>query len=254
MRLDKLALGLMGLLVLGFVIATLVQRDTNAELRAQIASLSMAAAQAPRAGLSDQSQGTKKDESGFSAETLPTSERAELTRLRAEVAQLKTQTQNLARVVGQPSPAASLNLTPASGWKNAGKDTPIAAAESFMWAASSGELDVLAKSIVLDPAARERAAEILARLPEASRALYDTPEKLIALFLAREGDARAMQILGESTAGNDALVNMRLQKDDGKTKEEGYQFRRTSDGWRLVVPAKAVDKFGKKLTEDPKKK
>jgi len=131
--------------------------------------------------------------------------------------------------------------------------SPEAAAESFMWASDSGDLDVLANSIVLDAAAREKAAAILARLPEASRQTYDTPEKLVALLLARDTDARAMQVLGANTAGDDALVSLRLQKDDGKTKDEGYQFRRTGDGWRLVVPGKAVDKMGKKLTDPPKK-
>lgn len=137
--------------------------------------------------------------------------------------------------------------------KNAGRGTPEAAAESLMWASDSGDLDVLANSILLDAAARERAAAILARLPDATRQTYDTPETLVALLLARDADARAMQVLGANTAGDDALVSLRLQKDDGKTKEEGYQFRRTSDGWRLVVPGKAVDRMGKKLTDPPRK-
>jgi hypothetical protein len=72
-------------------------------------------------------------------------------------------------------------LLPASAWKNAGKESPAAAAESLMWAADSGDLEVLANSILLDAAAREKAAAILARLPESSRQTYNTPEKLIEL-------------------------------------------------------------------------
>lgn len=245
MRLDKLALGLMGIMVLVIVVAILEQRSTNEQLRNQIEGLSQKAGQGAPASPRNQSD---------PIEIPRAADRTELTGMRAEINQLKNRTQDLAQAISRgPSGSTPLNLMPASGWKNAGKDTPSAAAESFMWAAGSGDLNVLANSIVLDPSAREKANEILARMPQATRDEYNTPEKLIALFLAREGDARAMQILGESTAGDDALVNLRLQKDDGKTKEEGYQFRRTGDGWRLVVPGKAVDKFGKKLTEPPKK-
>lgn len=122
-----------------------------------------------------------------------------------------------------------------------------------MWATDSGNVDELAKSITLDQAAREKAEAILSRMSDTVRATYDTPEKLVALLLARETDIQAMQVLGESTAGDDALVNMRLMKQDGKTKEEGMQFRRTSDGWRMNVTGKAMDKMGKKLTDLPKK-
>ena len=82
---------------------------------------------------------------------------------------------------------------------------------------------------------------------------YDTPEKLVALLLARETDIRAMPVLGASAAGHAALVNMRLLKDDGKTKAEGMQFLRTPDGWRANITGKVVDKMGKKLAELPQK-
>lgn len=247
MRPDRLALGLVSFIVLVGVVALFQQHETNAELRLQIEELYRKIGR-DRPGLSSASNVTVSKD-GVSA-----NERDEMARLRAEVSVLKVRTQELAIAVKQGSGAnAPLNLVPASGWKNAGKGSPEAAAESFLWASDSGELDVLANSIVLDAAAREKAAAILARLSESSRQTYDTPEKLVALLLARDTDARAMQVLGANTAGDDALVSLRLQKDDGKTKDEGYQFRRTGDGWRLVVPGKAVDKMGKKLTDPPKK-
>ncbi len=90
-------------------------------------------------------------------------------------------------------------------------------------------------------------------MPDSVRATYDTPEKLVALLLARESDIRAMQVLGESSSGDDAVVNLRTLKEDGKTKDEGLQFRRSSDGWRMNVTGKAMDKMGKKLSDQPKK-
>lgn len=185
---------------------------------------------------------------------LDSADRAELERLRTEVNDLKARTQALASRPKESGGAmAPLALAPASAWKNSGRATPSTAAETMMWAVDSGDIDALANSITLDQAVREKAQAILARMSEEVRRTYDTPEKLVALLLAREGDVRAMQVLGERKAGDEALVNLRLQKDDGKTKEEGIRFRRTSDGWRMTVSGKAVDKMGKKLAEPPKK-
>lgn len=251
MRADKLALGLMGILMLIGVAALFQQRETNADLRLQIQDLYRKVGH---------EKGPAQDASGprgnvaVSKDGVSANDRGEIARLRAEVSLLKVRTQELATAVKQGTGGSvPLNLMPAGAWKNAGKGTPEAAVESLMWASDSGDLEVLANSILLDAAARESAAAILARLPDATRRTYDTPEKLVALFLARDTDARAMQVLGANLAGDDALVSLRLQKADGKTKEEGYQFRRTSDGWRLVVPGKSVEKMGKKLTDPPKK-
>ena len=250
MRLDQLALGLMGILVLIGVVAIQQQRETNAELRHQIAALQGEVGYVAQNGQRDSGQ---PDGNGGARNGPTVRERDELGRLRAEVNLLKIRTQELATTVKQSGHNAPFNLVPSAAWKNAGKGSPEAAAESLLWASDSGDLEVLANSILLDAAAREKAAAILARLPASTRQTYDSPEKLVALLLVRETDARAMQVLGANTAGDDALVSLRLQKDDGKTKDEGYQFRRTTDGWRLVVPGKAVDKLGKKLTEPPKK-
>mgnify|MGYP001570303026 CR=1 FL=1 len=244
-----------GSVLLAIVVTAIVlQWRTNVELRREVANLretrreSLALrTDAPR----DSGAATSRADG---TENRPPPERAELARLYQEINQLKTRTQEIARVVARGAEGAvPLNLLPASAWKNAGKATPSAAAETLMWAADGGDVETLAKSIFLEPAAREKAEGILARLPDSMRATYDTPEKLVALLMAREGDIRAMQVLVENKQGDDALVNLRAQKDDGKTKEEGYQFRRANDGWQMVVPGKLVDKFGKKLTEPPKK-
>lgn len=245
MRLDQLALGFTGVLCMGVIVAYVEQRQTNARLRHELDALHRRLG-VPAAGATHPTGDTaarSNDPMGDAA----------LAKLRADLGTLERQVRELQRRAAPPGGAAPVDFRPANAWKNAGRDTPEAALESFLWAADGGELDVLAATIVLDPAAREKATALLARLPPAVRAQYDTPEKFVALFLARDTDARAMQVLGENKLGEDRLVNLRLLKDDGKTKDEGYQFRRTSDGWRLVVPAKMVDKFGKKLTEPPKK-
>lgn len=240
-----------GLVVLA--LGVIVQWQVNAGLRRDLDRLSAAvdAQAASRAGDRSPAERAQRASQGTN---LSLADRTELERLRAELNELKTRTQALAnRAVNPGGTMVPLALSPSSAWKNSGRSTPSSAAETMMWAVDSGDVEALAGSIYLDQAAREKAAAILARMSESVRATYDTPEKLVALLLAREGDVRAMQVLSENKAGDEALVNMRLQKDDGKTKEEGIQFRRTPDGWRMTVSGKAVDKMGKKLAEPPKK-
>ncbi len=178
----------------------------------------------------------------------------EVAKLREEIERLSARTQAVARLAVKNSEGAVLlNLRPAGAWKNSGRGSPASAIETLLWAADGGDVEALASSILLDDEAKARAQAILDRLPEAARLNYGTPEKLIALLMARDADIRAMQVLSESRNENEALVNVRVQKGDGKTKDEGYAFRQVGDAWRLVIPGKAVDKYGKKLTEPPKK-
>lgn len=234
---------------IALVVAAFVRQERiNERLLGELAAARGSGAEGAAGGGGDE-RGIRVSKEGVTA-----TEKGELARLRAEVSMLKIRTQELASVVSKGAPgAAPYAMVQAGAWKNSGKASPEAAAESLMWAADSGDLEALAGAIVLEGGAREAAAALHAKLPPEARKLYDSPEKLIALLLARDTDARAMQVLGASISGSEALVNLRLQKDDGKTKEEGYQFRNTGDGWRLVLPAKAVEKMSKKLSDPPKK-
>lgn len=231
------------------LVAALVRQERiNARLLGELAATRGSGGEGVAVGRSDE-PGIRVSKEGITA-----TDRGGMARLRAEVSMLKIRTQELATVVSKGAPGVvPYNMVQAGAWKNSGKASPEAAAESLMWAADSGDLEALAGAIILEGGARDAAAALYAKLPAEARKVYDSPEKLIALLLARDTDARAMQVLGASIAGSEALVSLRLQKDDGKTKEEGYQFRKTDDGWRLVLPTKAVEKMSKKLSEPPKK-
>lgn len=246
-------------LTLGVTVATLLvvlagfvwQWKINAELQLAISALEA------QSGGSSFAAARARKVNAETADGGPGAKRAgsdELAQMREDIERLKMRTQAVARLaVKNAEGAVLLNLRPTSAWKNSGRGTPAFAVETLLLAADGGDVDTLAASILLDAEAREKAQAILDRLPEAVRATYGTPEKLIALLMARDADIRAMQVLSENQANDDALVNVRVQKGDGKTKDEGYAFRRDGDGWRMVIPGKAVDKYGKKLTEPPKK-
>jgi hypothetical protein len=139
---------------------------------------------------------------------------------------------------------------PASDWKDRGRSTPQAAIETALWAAATGDIDVLADSVVLEAGARPKAEQLLASLPEVSRSVYRTPERLIALLAAKDLPAGAVsaRISGAVDAGVDrGTFKLRLQDASGASQATRLQLRRSENGWRVAVSARAVDRFAQAL-------
>jgi hypothetical protein len=183
---------------------------------------------------------------------------AELETLRAEHAALEQRRAlSATAAAATATPAAPVvvattddGMRPAATWLNVGRATPATAAETLLFAASTGNLDTMADGIFLDPASRTKAQALWEGLPDTTHQHYSSPEKLVALFVTRNtGEIAAMQVLrAEETAPDAARVQLRLQNDQGERKEMDFQFRRSDDGWRLVVPEKLIDNIGAMLT------
>jgi len=183
---------------------------------------------------------------------------AELEHLRAEIRALRAQTAELARLSpgGLKVPPARMNptvaspLVPVSAWKDAGRVTPEATVETVLFAAMGGDLETLAKAVVFNDAIKAQTATWFEGLPESTRREYGTPEKVIALMIAKDaGSLAGMQILGKREDGaNDAVVRVRVSDDQGKTKDDKFEMRRSPDGWSLLVPDKAVEKYARQVS------
>jgi len=256
---NKLLAGVFALVaVLGTGMIFLQQQNLT-ELRAEVA------------GLRTDLQQLAKSQAASAARTAPPpaqvavvtteagavdEQRAELAKLREEMAALKKTTQEATRQAQAATQAARgespipVKLTPAGELKNVGRATASAAVETILSAAYGGDVDTLASSIVLDGAALAKAEELFARLPEATRAQYGSPEKLVALMLAKDATGfTGMQILGQRDMSADVVgVRVRFANEEGKTKEQGLAFRKTSDGLRLIVPEDAVKKYAGQLS------
>lgn len=62
------------------------------------------------------------------------------------------------------------------------------------------------------------------------------------------GSLAGMQILGKKENGaNDVQVRVRIGDDQGKTEDDKFGMRRVSDGWSLLVPDKAVEKYARQV-------
>lgn len=231
------------------------QMQAGVELRTEIAGLRD---QVDRIGRERTASPAPKAE-GATAPIVVTADKDELAKLRAEVAALQKQAKEFGRVVQQAQQAQAAQkaaaeiptkLTAVAQLKNAGKASANATAETFFWAAAAGDVDTLAGTFALTDTARAKADAWFAGLSEATRRQYGTPERLMALMIARDAaQLTGMQVLGERAVTDDNVgVRIRFGTEQGAVKDDNYFFRRGADGWRLVVPDNAVEKYARQLS------
>ena len=182
-------------------------------------------------------------------------ERADIDRVRSELAALRRQRD------GAKPAAVSENLmpdrlsvgqvVPAAEWKNRGANTPPAALETALWAATGGDVAAFAALLWLDVAARTAAQRLLERLSPEMRAQYDTPERLLAFLTIQDVPLGSVEVRGWSQLqGNQALTtNLRLTALDGKQREVTIPLFRLEDQWKLIVVERTVAKYAASLRE-----
>ncbi len=173
-------------------------------------------------------------------------ERAEARALQAKVKALR----NSLAEKGSDDPKSR---TLAAEWTYSGRESPRGSFESVLWAASHADVDRLAGLLDFAAGAGPVADALFANLPPAARQEYGSAQKVIATLLAGNfpKDAAAMTDLGESVTGNDAQLSFRIEHADGTSRTNLYQFRRSGDGWRLLVPASVMADYEKTLAGAP---
>jgi hypothetical protein len=129
----------------------------------------------------------------------------------------------------------------------AGRATPDAAFQTLVWSALKGDAATLESVIALPEQAREKAAALITGLPETARAAW-TPEKLAALFFTgflNEVPAAAIDSVTSLDADH-ATLTVRLRNGQ-KENTVPFGVERSSDGWRVVMPEKAIDSLRKRV-------
>lgn len=257
------AFGVVGLLGLGAAVC--VQHADNLRVRREIAGLredvrvALATAKAT-SGRTVQAEPGPAEPAGGSAVVgaLPGAAAEELAKLRAEIAALRRSTTALtqlaetaqaAKDLAKSSESVATKLIPAGQWKNAGRATPEASTETVLWAAAGGDVDTLANSMTFTEAGRAKADAWFAGLPEGVRQQYGSPEKVIALMVARDAAGLSgMQVLGQKEVAADSVgLRVRVANTDGQTKDETFVMKRVNDGWRMLLSDGVVEKFARKL-------
>lgn len=177
-----------------------------------------------------------------------------------------------------PAIAAPTGLVPgewaASGtWANRGQATAPAAVETALWAAAGGDIPALVALLELDEATRSKAADLLGRLPVEVRNAFGSAEELIAIATLKNIPRTEAQVAWFNEADEDhAIVGLLLGNEAAAPAAESIQgptdeavvappalpdrrqskltyltLRRSATGWRLVVPATAVDRIAREM-------
>lgn len=157
-------------------------------------------------------------------------------------------------------------------WQERGQHTPLATVQTALSAAFGGDVARLERTFHFDEAARAKLAQIFASLPASARGAYVSPERLMAAFTARAIPVGDAQIVWQQQSGPDDAVAFvwvrnpnpaaRLETPekpapnsktppmlppDPKHSSALLALRRFDDGWRVLVPAQAVDRLAREF-------
>lgn len=229
----------MGLLLAGALVVNAWQRARVEQLRAETRQWRIEEERMTRL----REENARLRRSAATAEELATiaKQQTDAQRWRERVAELNRSLQ----APTSPGVAARQKWEmPESGWRYVGRAEPRFALESALWAAVAGEVDMLAEQLVFDEPARRRAEEFLAGLPSGARQMYPTPERLIALMTAKEAPTGLARLVDEKKRGDhEVALRVRLEDANGQSRMANLVVRQQTDGWRFVVPERAVARY-----------
>jgi hypothetical protein len=135
------------------------------------------------------------------------------------------------------APSTSSSAVTPRGHRDHGTATPRDAHLTFAWAGDISDPVILSTLIYFDPAARAKANEVLATMPDAIRAQYPTPEAFYGLLMAAS-------MLGGPPPGADLLEKaqtVELQPGRAVLRPGEQQFQQTPNGWKYVLPLDGVE-------------
>jgi RNA polymerase sigma factor (sigma-70 family) len=135
-------------------------------------------------------------------------------------------------------------MTPMDLMANVGRATPSATAQTIAWGLQHADYKTVAEALVFEPADRAKLEALIAGLPEAARAKYNTPEEIVALIMAGASKPIAgVQMLSREQPNPDTEIHhAEWQYQDGELRKADITFHRDGENWKQVVSATTVDR------------
>ncbi|MDB6034401.1 MAG: hypothetical protein JWM16_4739 [Verrucomicrobiales bacterium] len=259
----KLKIGVAGaLLFAGLATPLVIQQQASAHLRRENESLRHQLAQ-----LSDLAAENRQPSSGIrrtNSQQLVTEQMSELLRLRGEVAQLRAQSLEAAKLRGAGSrpattlaPQAAETSFPKETWVDAGFATPEAALQTRGYTVLNGNRDRFKESILIteqgkkllegmldqmvaaapDPA---KAREELQKIQAQGHALEDA---ILYPMMAQnqKGGYAGYKILSrQAPSENETVLEVQTDMVSASPHTETLKFRRVGDAWKVVIDEEMI--------------
>ncbi len=158
-------------------------------------------------------------------------------------------------------------------WRNEGQSTAQGTVTTMLWAAAGGDVAAMMPLIAYDEASRKEAQALFDALPPGARQAFPTPEALVAgltiqavptnevqlsWFHQRDADHATVGLLlglPDQNAPAEARVAPTLGKnplalngprlDPYANQFAVLSLQRSSQGWRVVIPAAAVKRLAR---------
>ena len=96
--------------------------------------------------------------------------------------------------------------------------------------------------------AQRKAAELLAGLPVETRTRYAKPEELVAFMAAKDVPLEGARIFAvKEQEGDTQKATVQLRNAAGSVRQVHIELKKTGEGWRLVMPESAVERYAMQL-------
>jgi hypothetical protein len=245
-------LGTVGVLVVAGGSALFLQHQTAVQLRAELSELRREQAEIAQLRRENQQLAAQ----GASPEELAAlrADHASLLQMRHEIDALKSRPPTPAVAATPPPP---VRLVPAGEWRNAGRATASATIESFLWAATHGDVDALLGMLEFQNGeAGGKLDELFASLPADARERYGNPQRMFAASVAAKmtSTVKAMAVVAQSESDPSsstrqmAVLRIRYADAGGQQKDQPIMLTRDAGGWRFIVTGTAVVDYTRELT------
>jgi hypothetical protein len=132
---------------------------------------------------------------------------------------------------------------PGKEWADVGNATPARALETYLWAATNGEVERLEELLVFFNVPGRKS--FFDSLSEESRAKYGTPKYVASLMIASDAKAIAsissIDIVVAGAGGTYLQAN--YLDTEGRPMHQFLWFRQSPNGWRVNVDDELVAQF-----------
>ncbi len=260
----KLKLGIIGAIaVAGVVTPLVIQHQAQVKLREENASLRQQAGEKDRLAVENQRLSNQLAEAKTSR-SLAGEQLSELVRLRAEAGSLRnrkpapaqnSQERLFATIHLQHQrqlDAPTVPLLPAASWANVGTATPSASWQSLRWALAKQDVNTFAQAVAWDPDVRARAQALFDAAPESARQKFGTVDGVLYAMMNSPDHPDAnvtgfgvVSVVIKVDDRDDGTLIVQEQHTDGQVKQDPIPMHHFNDGWRILLPPKMLDQFGR---------